>query len=161
MHSVPAQPRGAHEQGQRRSIHTLHHTTKRHITTKVLLTNWKHHAADNSATVNTITNKVVVRTERNTLTETFTTWAQHTHTKTKHTDTIQYFLKGSSPKTYTIAVPSPVTLDELSEGIAKKTLVPAGEQRLGPMRNFVDKNNTDLFHIRTSREYRGVLKYLS
>jgi hypothetical protein len=130
---------------------------------KAALHKWKHHTHSHhhiTETANTIAIKAVTRAVTNIPIETSTAVAQHTYTKIKHTDTTQCFLKGPTPKTYTIAIPSPVTLHKLGEVIAKKTLVPAGEQRLGPMRKFADKDNVNLLHIPplTTLQMQGGLK---
>jgi hypothetical protein len=108
---------------------------------------WKHHTHSYHhipKTASTITMKVIPHAEKSTPIETSVAGAQHTY---KQTGMIQCFLKGPTPQTYTIVVPSPVMRDELGEAMAKKTLVPAGEQRLGPMRNFADKDNVNLLHL--------------
>jgi hypothetical protein len=77
---------------------------------------WKHYTRSYhhiTETANTIAIKVVARAEQNIPIETSAAGAQYIYTKIKHTDTIQCFLKGPTPKSYTIEVPSPVTLDEL------------------------------------------------
>jgi WD40 repeat protein len=122
---------------------------------------WKHHTLSHiTETANTTAIKVATRAGKNIPIETSVAGAQHTYTKIKHTDMIQCFLKGPTHETYTIDIPSPVTLDKLGEAIAKKTRVPTGEQRLGPMRSFADKYNTNLFHIPplTTLQMQGGLK---